>query len=295
MLSKKLTPYKSSALTSNGLPHLTRLLERESWSKVNIYLKSNPGLFDNAENTSLFRSAVSHTTKLHYLQLSFCQLPGHAMISLFQAVSNSRSLRHLSVYDNVRLQGHDLERLLEIIPTMHYLFDLHVNLDFENESVLSSFHWNTSLWCLYSGSNMEEMMHGHVLFGTLDRNRRLRDANELLQQEPRCMIPWGGIWAHGIEQLTHDNNTGATAVYKIMREKLVMWWAPPTPHHPAIAAAAMTTTAGNSATSHTTSSGNIITRSLLEEEPMTDKIRGARETAAPSEEGQDRKKRSRLL
>lgn len=42
------------------------------------------------------------------------------------------------------------------------------------------------------------------------------------------MIPWGGVKANGIEQLTRDN-TGATAAYKIMHQKLVMWWAPLTP------------------------------------------------------------------
>jgi hypothetical protein len=49
----------------------------------------------------------------------------------------------LGVYDSVQLDEPHHERLLDIIPQMQNLQSLHVNLDFTNESVVSSFRRNT--------------------------------------------------------------------------------------------------------------------------------------------------------
>ena len=50
----------------------------------------------------------------------------------------------------------------------------------------------------------------------------------LLGNKPRGSVPLG-LWSKAIDRLGGDN-TGATAVYKILQEKLVMWCAP---HHDA--------------------------------------------------------------
>lgn len=47
----------------------------------------------------------------------------------------------------------------------------------------------------------------------------LVNANEILKHEPQSTIAWGGVWANAIARLAPDNH-GATAVYKILQEKL---------------------------------------------------------------------------
>jgi hypothetical protein len=82
---------------------------------------------------------------------------------------------------------------------------------------LSSFHENSSLQDLYDGNG--KTIAGPISV-SLKRNRRLRKENKPLDCDPPS-----GPWAKAIERLG-DKNTGTTAVYKIMQEKLVMWWAP---------------------------------------------------------------------
>jgi hypothetical protein len=155
------------------------------------------------------------------MSMNFCQSPAPAITAILLAAARNKTLQGLYAYDHVRLQaGKDLEPLLEIIPAVH-LLSLHINLDFDNEAVLSSFHLNTNIQHLYD-ENVEEIEGGHVA-DILERNYRLSKADLLLDCDNR--IP-AGLWAKGIEYLIRgdiDKNRGATAAYKILREKLVMW------------------------------------------------------------------------
>jgi hypothetical protein len=211
----------SNEITSNGLAHLTRLLQHSS-SVTGIHLDENPGLFNDQENSRLFASALRDTT-LKWLRLNSCRIPSHVIVSLVQALIHNQIFEELSVYCSEQLQGDDLQRLLEIVPKMpSNLRRLAIHLDFSNKSVVSSFHWNTGLLSLNNGS---EFVPGPIS-DILKRNRQLRNANELLDSEPHRQrtIPLG-LWVKGIESLTLDN-AGTTALYKILREKLVTWRAP---------------------------------------------------------------------
>jgi hypothetical protein len=53
--------------------------------------------------------------------MNCCQLPGHAIITLFGAVAMNKHLLHLRAYDHAQLEGHDLECLIELIPNMSSL------------------------------------------------------------------------------------------------------------------------------------------------------------------------------
>lgn len=109
------------------------------------------------------------------------------------------------------------------------LCHLHVKLDFASEYVLSAFHRNTSILYLYSGVHRGvhrvEMITDGPVFHILERNRRLLKANELLDCEPRMLIPLRGVWGKAIGHFARHER-GATAVYKVLRERIVFWWAP---------------------------------------------------------------------
>jgi hypothetical protein len=95
-----------------------------------------------------------------------------------------------------------------------------------DESVLSAFRRSTTIQRLFT-SNIttqfrQEVENGPV-YDIMKRNRVISHAIELLESESQWTIPFYKF----IERITRPNdNTGATAVYKIMQEKLVMWWAP---------------------------------------------------------------------
>jgi hypothetical protein len=215
-------------ITSNGLRHVTSLLqEHRSVNVTHINVSHNPGLFDDQENTRRFASTI-HNTAVKKLYMNCCRMPRDTMTSLFGAVAAHKDLLYFRAYDHVRLEGQDVERLLKLIPNISNIFHLSVNLDFTHPSVLAAFHRNTSIQHLsvYTVHIKKRITNGAV-FASLDRNRRLAKGNMLLDSEPRQVIPLG-LWSKAIEELTRDdnNNTGATAVYKILQEKLVMWWSP---------------------------------------------------------------------
>jgi hypothetical protein len=163
--------------------------------------------------------------------LNYCQLPVDALAALFAALSTKTApATHLLVYDNAELQVADREHLLEIILQVQNVRDLHVNLDFTDESVLSSFRRNSSICNLHTydtARRRHEVASGPVV-DTLKRNRCLYEATVLLGNKPRGSVPMS-LCSRAIDRLS-DDNTGATAVYKILQEKLVMWCAP---HHDA--------------------------------------------------------------
>jgi hypothetical protein len=205
-----------------------------------ICLDNNPELFRDEEKTSLFILNLRNATASS-LSLNFCQLPGQALTALFQAVSSNDMLNCLNVYDLVQLDGLHLERLLDIIAQMPYLLSLHINLDFALESVMSSIHRNSSILSLCDGEEAVEVADSNdEVAKIMNRNDRMTMADELLQSEPQCMTPLG-LWAHGLASIT-DDDTGATAAYKILQEKLVMRWLPARGLSPVAAAAAAATT-----------------------------------------------------
>jgi hypothetical protein len=220
----KILSLHGNHITASGLPHVTRLLrllrQRDS-SLEALDLDNNPGLFDNEENTKRFSTVLSKCTTMTRIRMNLCQLPISAVIALFQASVINKQLLSLYVYDHVQLQGgQDLNHLLKIIPQMQNLRYFCVNLDFHDKAVLSAFHWNTSFLYLLD-SNDVEITTGPVNV-SLKRNRRLGAANKLLDREPRQEVIPLGLWAEAIERLG-DENIGATAVYKIVREKLEGW------------------------------------------------------------------------
>lgn len=237
---------ENNYITSNGLPHLTRLLlQHDSLLEV-LTLDSNPGLFDNQENSRIFSSAIAGHDKLRTLSLCLCQMPGQAITLLFEAVAlnMTRTLTTLYVYDLDQLQRQDLEHVLKIIPKMGNLCHLHVNLDvalllihtnffyFMNESVFLAFHHNTSIQHLYSGEHRVAIAEDGPIFAILQRNRHLYKAKKLLEHERSAS---GGVWGKGLERLGTSTvpatrgNTGATAIYKIVCEKLPSCWLYPPP------------------------------------------------------------------
>jgi hypothetical protein len=213
----------NNGITSRGLPHMTRLLQHVP-SATCIMFDSNPGMFDDVINSRLFFNTLRNTT-VKDLSFKFCRLPGQAVVSLFQAAATNKKLQDLYVYDNEQLEGDDLTSLLEFIPKMENLLRLSINLDFTNPAVLSAFHLNTSIHYLFD-ENDEQIDDGRGPVADIgERNTRLFYASLLLDDDDD--EPWGGVWANAMEQLTRDE-TGATAVYKIMQEQLVMWWTPTT-------------------------------------------------------------------
>jgi hypothetical protein len=159
-------------------------------------------------------------------------LKSQVLTALFLSASLNTCLSELNVYDRNQVgSGETLERLLEIISTMSTsLRRLYINMDFTNRSVISSFHQNTSITHLYCGVNRTRVRDVEPLVRIMKRNRKLHHANELLllrhphEPTPNITVP-KGVWVKGIQCLSHDS-TGATAVYTILRAKLVMWWAP---------------------------------------------------------------------
>jgi hypothetical protein len=87
-------------------------------------------------------------------------------IALFQTAVVRKKLLGLCVYDSVRLNGVDLERLVEMIPTIRIIFTLSINLDFTDQAVLSAFRLNTSIE--YLDSEAYTIVDGHAL-GILKR------------------------------------------------------------------------------------------------------------------------------
>jgi hypothetical protein len=207
-------------LTPNGLLHVTRLLlhlQRDSLTALN--LGEHRGLFDSEGTTRDFASALSQCTKLENLCLTNSRLPSHAITAIFQAAANMTTLTTLAAYGSTQLQEQRLECLLDIIPRMDHLVHLAVNLDFTDALVLSCFQRNTSIRFLH-GQSWVEITTGPVWI-ILERNRRLYQATKLLALEPQRTISLG-VWALAVGWLARDS-AGATATYKILREKLVHW------------------------------------------------------------------------
>jgi hypothetical protein len=227
-----------NGITSNGLPHITRLL-RSKKSFTGINLSCNYGIFDNQENTKHFARALVTSKQLRSMNLSRCRIPVNALIDILQASANA--LMQLYVYDIVQYEGKDLERLLQTLPGMTKLHRLQINMDFTNESV-SSFHDNTQLRHLHGeGNEMVEITNG-PMFYILERNRWLYKTKRLRKHErlwnnreeillgPRRSMFSEGLWIKVMEQIAgrngqdnSSNTPGATAVYKILQDKLVVW------------------------------------------------------------------------
>lgn len=102
-------------------------------------------------------------------------------MAIFQAVLFNSTLQDLCVYDHVQRQGQDLQRLLENILKMK-LQSLHINLNFTDKQVISSFHQNITIRHLRSGEHAEEITAGPV-FSSLERNRLLHDDDVRLAVE----------------------------------------------------------------------------------------------------------------
>jgi Ran GTPase-activating protein (RanGAP) involved in mRNA processing and transport len=230
---------ESNNMTSQSLVHVIRLLKHESLRLLT--LDQNPNLFSSRSPTTLFTNALRSSAweiKLKILSMNLCQLPSQVITALFSAaagaaVDDTPSIYELNVYDRNQIHGQALVQILQLVPRMTSLRRLHVNLDFAGASVQSSFHSNTSVTHLYSGVDrvkIKRQYHRHdnsqhnavePLLRILKRNQKLHNANGLLQGTNRK-----GVWVAGLTCLAQDH-TGASAVYKIMRAKLVMWWAPP--------------------------------------------------------------------
>jgi hypothetical protein len=267
-------------ITSNGLVHVIRLLQqnaRTSSSLKVLHLDSNAGLFHDEVNVGLFCDTLRNT-KLEWLHINFCQLPLHAIMALFQVfvvddnantsasmpptttTTTTLQLLDLFVYDRVQLKGQDLEHLLNVIPQMRKIRSLSVNLNFKDAAVMSAFHRSPCIRYLFDENDEQaivvandddddESAAGPSVIRSLRRNRRLHTAKQLLHGEStsrQVMIPalisggGGSVWAKAIH-LLGNHDTGATAVYKILQEKLGTWCA-------AAAAVAATTTERTAAT-----------------------------------------------
>jgi hypothetical protein len=148
------------------------------------------------------------------------------LTALFQVVANNKMLLTLYTHDHVQLKGEHLEAVLSTIPQIRNLTSLHINLDFTNESVLSSFRRNTSIVSLYTGStaDMVAVADDNPTFADIaKRNDWINFSNELLNSEPQKPLC---LWANVIARITHRDDRGATAAYKIMRERLIILWTP---------------------------------------------------------------------
>jgi hypothetical protein len=164
---------------------------------------------------------------MQQLDLNHCQLPGHALAVLFQAVANHPTLTLLGVFDSTPLQGVGLASLQDNLPQMN-LTELYANLDVTAPSLLSSLHKNKTLCHIYKSPFRlaEEITTEPVVF-IMKRNRRLRKANKLLEHERQTatMLP-EQVWGWTMGDIAKDDTTGATAAYTVLCEKLVMWWPP---------------------------------------------------------------------
>jgi hypothetical protein len=247
---------QNNGFTSSGLPHVTRLLQLQRDSLTRIYLCANRGVFDDEENTRDFSSALSKTTKLLVLGMSFCRSPIQALDLILGAVAKSSTLVTLGAWETVSLQP-----VLESIPKLQSVRHLIVNLDFLDAAVLSYFHRNTSVHFVYAGARRNVKISTGPISIILERNRRLAFAKELVAAEPQTTISLG-VWAMGVQQLARDN-AGATASYQILREKLVNWRSGPITESPQAVAAVATTTTPTSSSSIVASRTN--KRSSLQE------------------------------
>ena len=153
--------------------------------------------------------------------MTLCHSPIQALDTIFGAVAKSPSLVTLSAWETVRQQGESLEPVLKSITKMQSVRHLYVNLDCMDVAVLSCFHRNTSVHCLYAGNSRTDKITTGPISIILERNRRLSFANKLVAAEPQTTISFG-VWAMGVGQLARDS-AGATATNKILREKLVHW------------------------------------------------------------------------
>jgi hypothetical protein len=247
---------KDNGLTFDCIPHLARLISGDLLKRLD--LGTNPQLFRHENKTGPLFHAISEAKSLRRLLLRYCQLSSHAMISLFQVFarggershndnnrSSTTSLTELDVHDHRHAQSlqeeegqQGLARLLEIIPHVQNLHWLRIDLDFQNSSVVSSFHGNSSIQYLYTGDIPVEITEGPIL-DTLKRNRNLWIARQLLyptlsptafgdvEKSPTALGDGDGVWAKAIERLAQDNSSGASATYKILCEKLPSsWWLP---------------------------------------------------------------------
>jgi hypothetical protein len=188
---------RDNRITSNGLSHITRLLlhqqQQQSSSLKHLILDRNCRLFDNDENTQLFCGALRNSG-VKVLSLHFCHVPLCVLTSLFQEGTvtanslnnndnNTPTLQELRIWDHNRRQGKDLDDLLIVIPAITVPC-LYINLDFENEAVVSAFHKNASILHLYTGFPGDRIP---VLFASLKRNRLLCNLQpeEEEQEAPR--------------------------------------------------------------------------------------------------------------
>jgi hypothetical protein len=231
-----------------------------SSSLIDLRLNDNPGLFADPASSHAFCRALQNTRNLEWLHLNSCQLPGPVVLALFQlflvnhnnnnnasssntgSATITTSLRVLYVYDTVRLDDDDpdLEHLLRyVIPHMRHLRSLSVHWNFTHPAVCAAFQRNSCLRYLYNQQG-EPLVTANttpmspIVLASLQRNRRLYAAQELLDRSQprrvRCGMPYssggsglGGIWAQALARLG-DDCTGATAVYKILQEKLATSW-----------------------------------------------------------------------
>jgi hypothetical protein len=159
------------------------LLENESSSLQAVILDGNPGLLENEDNTRRFSTALFGATPVTLMYLNFCQASAPAITALLHAAAVGKKVNSLYAYDHVQLQaGQDLERLLENIPTVK-ISCLRINVDFTDESVISSFHSNTIIQRLY-GENGDEIHDGPVA-DIMKRNQRLFHASDFLDRNLR--------------------------------------------------------------------------------------------------------------
>lgn len=171
-----------------------------------LQLENNSGLFDDEENKRRFLGDLRNSSVVTTFRLSFCQWPGDVLTTRFQAFADNSTLTQLYAYDRIQLDGTHLQRMLGFIAQTRNLLHLHVNLDFANESVLSSFHRNTSILFLYNSENGapidDHTTCNDRAMGILHRNNRITISNQLLNSEPQRMIPLG-LWAHGLARITY--------------------------------------------------------------------------------------------
>jgi hypothetical protein len=235
----------NNRITHNGLPSITRLLRRKSLKSIDLCC--NAGLFDDYENTLHFvRALISPKCRqLRTMKLSGCRIPARAFIVI--VLASMDTISQLYVYDYVQVEeGIYLGYLLKLITRMTKLQRLHINLDFTKESVLSSFHKNTSIRHLHGAVADEavEISQGPV-FSIVQRNRWIFKISLLRNHELYWNKTFGGcgrsplfgegLWIKVMERISTcargDNNndsnskkyTGTTAINLILQEKLVVW------------------------------------------------------------------------
>lgn len=224
----------SNQVSSNGLDHITRLLEFSQLKHIGI-THCGESVFNDEDTVRRFTRVLSRHNFLTKLDLSTHDLRGPVLAMILQAFERTARLEELHLCYG---QG-DLHHLIEILPRMKGLKRLSVGdlfvLDsagttglyrcLASDDFASALDQNTYLEEIQGPEHSRNPDLEGFINPILARNRKLNRARALLTLQPRTGLPIAsksGIWCMAMARLSAPDTSGgsgASAVFHILQTR----------------------------------------------------------------------------